>query len=88
MPGVSPPSLAQRIPGPGLQGPDTVKFLEKLLVADLAEVQNGTGSLSVFTNDQGGIVDDTVLTKVASLAVALLQWHQAADQRRPAGGRR
>ena len=48
-----------------MQGPDTVKFLEKLLVADLAEIQNGTGSLSVFTNDSGGIVDDTVLTKVS-----------------------
>ena len=41
-----------------------MKFLETLLVADLAEIKNGSGSLSVFTNDQGGIVDDTVLTKV------------------------
>ena len=57
-----------------MQGPDTVKFLEKLLVADLAEVQNGTGSLSVFTNDQGGIVDDTVLTKVSCCLEASDRW--------------
>ena len=64
-----------------MQGPDTVKFLEKLLVADLAEVQSGTGSLSVFTNDNGGIIDDTVLTKASTLyardVVTALRAHRA-----------
>ena len=82
------------IPGclPTVQGPDTVKFLEKLLVADLAEVQNGTGSLSVFTNDAGGIVDDTVLTKVARRPAATPLAAPPAQTSSPAalsgGGRR
>ena len=55
-----------------MQGPDTVKFLEKLLVADLAEIQIGSGSLSLWTNENGGIVDDTVLTKVSEAQLCSL----------------
>ena len=46
------------------QGKDTVKFLEKLCVADIGSIPNGSGSLSVFTNEKGGCIDDTVITKV------------------------
>ena len=48
----------------GLQGKDTIPFLEKLVVGDIQSVQNGSGTLSVFTNENGGIIDDTVITKV------------------------
>ncbi len=34
------------------------------MVGDIAGLADGTGSLSVFTNEQGGIIDDTVVTKV------------------------
>ena len=47
-----------------MQGKDAVSFLEKLVVGDVAGIKNGSGSLSVFTNEQGGIIDDTVITKV------------------------
>ena len=47
-----------------LQGKETIPFLEKLVVGDIAGIENGSGSLTVFTNDKGGIIDDTVLTKV------------------------
>ncbi len=47
------------------QGKDAVKFLEGLVVGDIAGLKDGTGSLSVFTNEQGGIIDDTVVTKVS-----------------------
>ena len=46
------------------QGKDTVTFLEKLVVGDIQGVKNGSGTLSVFTNEKGGIIDDTVITKV------------------------
>lgn len=49
------------------QGKDAVKFLEGLVVGDVANLKDGTGSLSVFTNEQGGIIDDTVITKVGFL---------------------
>lgn len=47
-----------------LQGKDAVPFLEKLVVGDIQSIKNGSGSLSVFTNEKGGIIDDTVVTKV------------------------
>ena len=48
------------------QGKDAVPFLEGLVVGDVAGIPNGSGSLSVFTNEKGGIIDDTVITKVPS----------------------
>ena len=47
-----------------LQGKDAIKFLEGLVVGDIQGIKDGMGSLSVFTNEQGGIIDDTVITKV------------------------
>jgi aminomethyltransferase len=40
--------------------------LESLVVADLKGLKDGTGTLSVMTNEKGGIIDDTVITKVNS----------------------
>lgn len=48
------------------QGKDAVPFLETLVVGDVAGIKNGSGSLSVFTNENGGIIDDTVITKVST----------------------
>eukprot|EP00271_Cylindrocystis_brebissonii_P010159 TRINITY_DN26263_c0_g1_i1.p1 TRINITY_DN26263_c0_g1~~TRINITY_DN26263_c0_g1_i1.p1 ORF type:complete len:421 (-),score=59.01 TRINITY_DN26263_c0_g1_i1:347-1609(-) len=50
--------------GLSLKGKDAIPFLEKLVVGDVAALKPGTGSLSVLTNEQGGILDDTVVTKV------------------------
>jgi hypothetical protein len=54
------------------QGKDAVAFLEGLVVGDIAGLADGTGSLSVFTNEKGGIIDDTVVTKVAPAEVYLV----------------
>ncbi|KAD7117965.1 hypothetical protein E3N88_05233 [Mikania micrantha] len=50
--------------GLSLRGKDCVPFLEKLVVADVAGLAPGTGSLTVFTNEKGGAIDDSVITKV------------------------
>ncbi|XP_068654972.1 aminomethyltransferase, mitochondrial [Aristolochia californica] len=50
--------------GLSLKGKDCVKFLEKLVIADVAGLAPGTGSLTVFTNEKGGAIDDSVITKV------------------------
>ncbi|KAG1675691.1 hypothetical protein FOA52_002400 [Chlamydomonas sp. UWO 241] len=50
--------------GISLKGKDTIPFIEKLVVGDIAALKDGTGSLSVYTNETGGIIDDTVITKV------------------------
>lgn len=44
-----------------------MRFLEGLVVGDIQGIQNGSGSLSMFTNENGGIVDDTVVTKARTL---------------------
>ncbi|KAI3680516.1 hypothetical protein L6452_35287 [Arctium lappa] len=50
--------------GLSLKGKDSVAFLEKLVVADVVGLAPGTGSLTVFTNEKGGAIDDSVITKV------------------------
>ena len=52
-----------------MQGKDAIAFLETLVVGDVAGLADGTGTLSVFTNEQGGIIDDTVITKVCEVHV-------------------
>jgi aminomethyltransferase len=55
-----------------LRGGDAVRFLEGLVVGDVAGLAPGTGSLSVFTNEKGGIIDDTVVTKVTDSEIYLV----------------
>ncbi|KAK8496673.1 hypothetical protein V6N12_063933 [Hibiscus sabdariffa] len=50
--------------GLSLKGNDCVPFLEKLVIADVAGLAPGTGTLTVFTNEKGGAIDDSVITKV------------------------
>jgi aminomethyltransferase len=58
--------------GVTLKGKDAVPFLEQLVVGDIAGIPNGAGSLSMFTNEHGGIIDDTVVTKVADDEIYLV----------------
>jgi aminomethyltransferase len=58
--------------GVTLKGKDAVPFLEQLVVGDIAGIPNGSGSLSMFTNEKGGIIDDTVVTKVTDDEVYLV----------------
>ncbi|KAH7838750.1 hypothetical protein Vadar_030615 [Vaccinium darrowii] len=50
--------------GLSLKGKDCIPFLEKLVVADVAGLAPLTGTLTVFTNEKGGAIDDSVVTKV------------------------
>ncbi|XP_051125576.1 aminomethyltransferase, mitochondrial [Andrographis paniculata] len=52
--------------GLSLKGKDCIPFLEKLVIADVAGLAPGTGSLTVFTNEKGGAIDDSVITKVTN----------------------
>ncbi|CAG8700019.1 18240_t:CDS:2, partial [Acaulospora morrowiae] len=46
-------------------GRDRIKFFERLVVADLEEMLFGTSTLSLLTNEHGGIIDDTIISKHA-----------------------
>ncbi|KAM8754170.1 aminomethyltransferase, mitochondrial [Acanthopagrus schlegelii] len=44
-------------------GKDRVKFMESLVVADIAELKDNQGTLTLFTNEKGGIIDDLIVTR-------------------------
>ncbi|KAJ3075086.1 hypothetical protein HDU98_009265 [Podochytrium sp. JEL0797] len=44
-------------------GKDRTKFIESLVVADVEALPVGNSTLSLFTNEAGGIIDDTVINK-------------------------
>ncbi|XP_059800420.1 aminomethyltransferase, mitochondrial isoform X1 [Hypanus sabinus] len=46
-------------------GKDRVKFMESLIVGDIAELKDNQGTLSLFTNDKGGIMDDVIVTRTS-----------------------
>lgn len=48
-----------------LVGPDASKFLETLTPTDISAIAPGYCHLSTFLNTNGGIVDDTIITKVS-----------------------
>uniref|UniRef100_A0A914V5Q0 Aminomethyltransferase n=1 Tax=Plectus sambesii TaxID=2011161 RepID=A0A914V5Q0_9BILA len=46
-------------------GRDRIAFMESLIPADIEGLSNDQGTLSVFTNDKGGIRDDLITTKTS-----------------------
>lgn len=47
-----------------LHGADRAKFLERLVVADVSALQPSRAQLSVITTEQGGIIDDTIISNL------------------------
>jgi len=48
-----------------VSGRDQVEFIESLVVADVAGLADDHGTLTLFTNDSGGIIDDLIVTRTA-----------------------
>ncbi|KAM6300858.1 aminomethyltransferase, mitochondrial [Aegotheles albertisi] len=46
-------------------GRDRVRFMESLVVGDIAELKLGQGTLTLITNERGGIVDDLIVTNAS-----------------------
>ncbi|NXF64930.1 GCST protein, partial [Ciccaba nigrolineata] len=46
-------------------GRDRVRFMESLVVGDIAELKLGQGTLTLLTNERGGIVDDLIVTNTS-----------------------
>lgn len=44
-------------------GRDSTEFLESLTTSDLKNLGQGSSTLTVFTNRNGGILDDLIITK-------------------------
>ncbi|NWQ66033.1 GCST protein, partial [Neopipo cinnamomea] len=55
-------------PGPfqtRVYGRDRVRFMESLVVGDIAELKPGQGTLTLLTNEKGGIMDDLIVTNTS-----------------------
>ncbi|XP_068109012.1 aminomethyltransferase, mitochondrial [Hyperolius riggenbachi] len=48
-----------------VNGKERIAFMESLVVADVAELKENQGTLSLFTNDSGGIIDDLIVTNTS-----------------------
>ncbi|KAH8419420.1 hypothetical protein KR222_011289 [Zaprionus bogoriensis] len=48
-----------------VRGRDAAACLESICTADILDMPAGSGSLTVFTNEQGGILDDLIVNKVS-----------------------
>ncbi|XP_064483631.1 aminomethyltransferase, mitochondrial-like [Ornithodoros turicata] len=48
-----------------IHGEDRVKFMESLVVCDIEGLAENTGSLSVYTTQSGGIIDDLIVSKAS-----------------------
>lgn len=48
-----------------VKGRDAVECFESICTADIKGLAKGAGSLTVFTNEKGGILDDLIITKVS-----------------------
>lgn len=49
-----------------VRGKDAISCFEQLCTADIIGLPDNTGTLTVFTNAVGGILDDLIVTKVRS----------------------
>ncbi|XP_061393401.1 aminomethyltransferase, mitochondrial [Musca vetustissima] len=47
-----------------IRGKDAIECMESVCTADIRGTANGSGSLTVFTNDQGCILDDLIVNRV------------------------
>jgi len=63
-----------------IRGADRVKFMEKLCCADLTTLPAGMGSLTMITNEQGGIIDDCIITNASDhLYMVINAGHEDKD---------
>lgn len=45
-----------------ITGPDRHTFMESMVVGDIKGLKENSGTLTVFTNDSGGILDDLIVS--------------------------
>ena len=46
-------------------GKDRFKYIESLIVSDVRNLRPDTGTLTVFTNANGGIIDDLIVSNTS-----------------------
>lgn len=63
-----------------VRGADRVAFMEKLCTADIKALPDGMGSLTVITNEGGGVIDDCIITNAGDhLYMVINAGHEEID---------
>jgi len=63
-----------------LRGAHRVEFMEKLCCADLKALPEGMGTLTVITNEAGGVIDDCIVTNAGDhLYMVINAGHEEKD---------
>lgn len=55
-----------------IRGKDRIAFMESLVTGDIGLLSPGTGSLTLFTNHNGGIIDDLIVSSTESVCFYVL----------------
>ncbi|KDD72849.1 aminomethyltransferase folate-binding domain-containing protein [Helicosporidium sp. ATCC 50920] len=55
-----------------LTGRDAIPFIESLVVADVAGLSPGKGTLTLLTNERGGIIDDAMVTRLGESEIYMV----------------
>ncbi|KFM82915.1 Aminomethyltransferase, mitochondrial, partial [Stegodyphus mimosarum] len=61
-------------------GRDRVKYMESLVVSDIEGLNENQSTLTLFTNDHGGIIDDLIVTKTDKEYLYLVSNAGCADK--------
>ncbi len=63
-----------------MEGAKAAEFLDTLVPTSVTKIPEGTGSLSVFTNRAGGIMDDTIINITAGRGIRVVSNAGCADK--------
>jgi aminomethyltransferase len=63
-----------------IHGKDRFKFIESLVVSDIEGLKPDNGTLTVFTNERGGIIDDLIVTNTSQGYLYVVSNAGCADQ--------
>ncbi|NWX42036.1 GCST protein, partial [Steatornis caripensis] len=74
------PLRYRRRGGTWVYGRDRVRFMESLVVGDIAELKPGQGTLTLLTNERGGIVDDLIVTNASEDRLYVVSNASCADK--------
>lgn len=63
-----------------MRGADRVAFMEKMCTSDIAGLADHTGGLTVITNEEGGVIDDAIVTNAGDhLYMVINAGHEEID---------
>ncbi|XP_009892666.1 PREDICTED: uncharacterized protein LOC104294722 [Charadrius vociferus] len=77
---LTPPEQPASLHGTRVYGRDRVRFMESLVVGDIAELKLGQGTLTLLTNERGGIVDDLIITNASEDHLYVVSNASCADK--------